>query len=162
MKQLALSWDEVERAVKTLANSIKRDFDPDIIVGVARGGLIPAVRLSHMLGDKPLHIIHIKYYKGVNARRKKPELLADVGRLGGKVLVVDDVADTGASLEFVVEHVKRKGAKEVKIATIAWKPRSRLKPSFSAFETDKWVVFPWEETPAKGTRQWGRDFSPNL
>ncbi|MDI6642608.1 MAG: phosphoribosyltransferase [Candidatus Hodarchaeaceae archaeon] len=147
MEQLTLSWDEVERAAKTLANSIKRDFDPDILVGVARGGLIPAVRLSHLLGDKLLRIIHVRYYKGANARLKKPELLADIERIEGKVLVVDDVADTGTSLDFVLKHLKGKGAKEVRTATIAYKPKSRLKPDYFVYETDKWVVFPWEEAP---------------
>ncbi|MDI6884626.1 MAG: phosphoribosyltransferase [Hadesarchaea archaeon] len=147
MEQLTLSWDEVERVAKTLANSIKRDFDPDILVGVARGGLIPAVRLSHLLGDKLLRIIHVKYYKRGNERLKKPELLADIERIEGKVLVVDDVADTGTSLDFVLKHLKGKGAKEVRTATIAYKPKSRLKPDYFVYKTDKWVVFPWEEAP---------------
>lgn len=145
MEQLTLSWDEVERAAKTLANSIKRDFDPDIIVGVARGGLIPAVRLSHLLGDKLLRIIHVKYYKRANVRLKKLEVLADIERIQGKVLLVDDVADTGMSLEFLLEHLKGKGAKETRTATIAYKPGSRLKPDYFVYETDKWIVFPWEE-----------------
>lgn len=150
MEQLTLSWDKVESAFKTLAKSIKRSFDPDIIVGVARGGLIPAVRLSHLLGDKPLRVIQIKYYKGVDRRGPKPELLTDVGRLEGKVLAVDDVADTGASLELTIEHLKRKGAKKIKVATLAVKPRSTFRPDFFVLETDKWIVFPWEEMPVKG------------
>lgn len=140
-----MGWHEVEKAVAALANALRRDYNPDVIVGIARGGLIPAVRLSHLLGDKMLRIIHVKYYKGVNLRREEPELLADVGKLEGKVLVVDDVADTGTTLEFVVRHLKERGAKEVRIATIAWKPHSRIKPDFCIFETDKWIVFPWEE-----------------
>lgn len=140
-----MGWHEVEKAVAALANALRRDYNPDVIVGIARGGLIPAVRLSHLLGDKMLRIIHVKYYKGVNLRREEPELLADVGKLEGKVLVVDDVADTGTTLEFVVRHLKERGAKEVRIATIAWKPHSRIKPDFYIFETDKWIVFPWEE-----------------
>ena len=151
MELFTLSWGEVERAAKTLANSIKRDFDPDVIVGVARGGLIPAVRLSHLLGDKLLRIIHVKYYKGANERLKKLELLADVERVEGRVLVVDDVADTGTSLEFVLNHLKGKGAKETRTATIAYKPGSRLKPDYFVYETDKWVVFPWEEAPKSST-----------
>lgn len=140
-----MGWHEVEKAVAALANALRRGYDPDVIVGVARGGLIPAVRLSHLLGDKMLRIIHVKYYKGVNLRREEPELLADVGKLEGKVLVVDDVADTGTTLEFVVRHLKERGAKEVRVATVAWKPHSRIKPDFYVFETDKWIVFPWEE-----------------
>jgi hypothetical protein len=145
MELVSMSWKEVEEAVTALANAIKREFDPDVIVGIARGGLIPAVRLSHLLGDKLLRVIHVKYYKDVNLRLKKPELYADIRRLSGKVLVVDDVADTGTSLEFVLKHLKRKGAKEIRVATIAYKPRSRLKPDYFTLKTDKWVVFPWEE-----------------
>jgi len=149
---ISMGWHEFEKAIGTLVNALKRRYDPDIIVGVARGGLFPAVRLSHLMGDKTLRIIHVKYYKGVNMRMEKPKLLADVGRLKGKVLVVDDVADTGTTLEFVVKHIKRKGAKKVKVATIAMKPKSTFKPDFFVFKTDKWIIFPWEEMPAKERR----------
>lgn len=144
-----MSWADVEKAVTALATTIEREFNPDLIVGIARGGLIPAVRLSHLLGDKLLRMIHIKLYEGVNLRKEKPELLADVGELPERVLVVDDVADTGKTLEFVMEHVKRKGAKEIRVATIAYKPRSRVKPHYYVFETEKWIVFPWEELEVK-------------
>ena len=147
MELMSMGWDDVEKAVTALATTLEREFVPDLIVGIARGGLIPAVRLSHLLRDKLLRMIHIKFYKGVNLRKEKPELLADVGELPPKVLIVDDVADTGATLEFVLERVKGKGAKDIKIATIAYKPRSRVKPDYYVFETDKWIVFPWEEMP---------------
>jgi len=153
MEIISMGWHEFDKAVGSLANTLRRKYDPDIIVGVARGGLFPAVRLSHLMDDKMLRIIHVRYYKGVNMRRKKPELLADVGRLKGKVLVVDDVADTGTTLEFVVKHIKRKGAKEVKVATIAMKSHSTFKPDFFIFKTDNWIIFPWEEMSAKEQRQ---------
>jgi len=146
---MTMSWYDVEKAVTALATTLEREFVPDMIVGIARGGLIPAVRLSHLLGDKLLRMIHIKFYKGVNLRRERPELLADVGKLPKKVLLVDDVADTGETLEFVLKHVKEKGANEVRVATIAYKPKSRVKPDYYVFETDKWIVFPWEEMPVQ-------------
>ena len=152
MELVVLSWHDVEKAVVALANTIRQEFEPDVIVGVARGGLIPAVRLSHLLGDKLLRVIHVGYYVGIDMRKEKPELLADVGELKGKVLVVDDVADTGKSLEFVVNHLKERGLKEMRVATIAWKPRSKLKPDYFVYETDKWIVFPWEEAPVKRGR----------
>jgi len=146
---ISMSWHDVEKAVSALANVLRREFDPDIIVGIARGGLIPAVRLSHILGDKMLRIIHVRFYKGVDARDQKPELLADIGELSGKVVIVDDVADTGHTLEMVARIVRDRGAGDVRIATIAYKPRSILKPDFYVFETDKWIVFPWEEAPVQ-------------
>lgn len=149
MELISMSWEEVEEAITALADAIKREFDPDVIVGIARGGLIPAVRLSHLLGDKLLRVIQVEYYKGVNLHLKKPKLYADIKRISGKVLVVDDVTDTGTSLEFVLKHLKRKGVKEIRVATIAYKPKSRFKPDYYTFETDKWIVFPWEEAPPK-------------
>ena len=149
MEFITMSWDDVEKAVTALATTLEREFVPDMIVGIARGGLIPAVRLSHLLGDKLLRMIHIKFYKGADLRRERPELLADVGKLSKKVLIVDDVADTGETLEFVLKHVREKGAKEVKVATVAYKPKSRVKPDYYVFETNKWIVFPWEEMPVQ-------------
>jgi hypothetical protein len=61
-----------------------------------------------------------------------------------KVLVVDEVADTGKSLKLVKEHIIEKGATEVKIATVYYKPWSIVKPDYYERETSKWIVFPWE------------------
>ncbi len=148
MARLSMSWEEVDEALLKLAKKVRRDFDPDVIVGVARGGLVPAVRLSHLLGDKEFRVIHVKYYKG-RRRLNKPELISDIKALDGKVLLVDDVADTGTSLSFVLQHLKKKRATDVRTATIAYKPRAGLKPDYYAFETNKWVVFPWEEPSKK-------------
>lgn len=143
MNELSLSWDETDKLLASLAKKIKSSFKPDFVVGVARGGLVPAVRLSHMLGDKDLRVMQVKYYKD-RKRLKKPSLLFDIKAIKGNVLVVDDVADTGNSLKFVLDHVKKKCKGDVKFATIACKPSSRAKPDFFVFETEKWIIFPWE------------------
>ena len=64
--------------------------------------------------------------------------------VGKKVLVVDEVADTGASLKLVKLHVLEKGASAVKMATLYFKPRSVFKPDYFVKETNRWIVFPWE------------------
>jgi len=144
-----ISWEKVDEALQMLAERVSRDFGPDFIVGVARGGLVPAVRLSHLLGGE-FRTIHVQYYKG---RRPlaRPKLISDAGPLKGKVLVVDDVADTGESLKFVVDRLAKRGA-EVKVATIACKPCSKFKPDYFAFKTEKWIVFPWEVKASRGHR----------
>lgn len=144
MERLLMSWEEVDESLLKLAKKVRRDFDPDVVVGVARGGLIPAVRLSHLLGDKEFRVIQVKYYQG-RRRLEKPELISDAKALSGKALLVDDVADTGTSLGFVLGHLEEKGIKEVRTATIAYKPRARLKPDYFVVRTSKWVIFPWEE-----------------
>jgi hypothetical protein len=145
-----ISWEKVDEALQKLAEQVSRGFAPDFIVGVARGGLVPAVRLSHMLGKKEFRTIHVKYYKG-RKRLARPKLISDVGPLKGKVLVVDDVSDTGESLKFVVDRLEKRGA-EVRVATIACKPCSKFKPDYFAFKTEKWIVFPWEVKGSRGHR----------
>jgi hypoxanthine phosphoribosyltransferase len=60
------------------------------------------------------------------------------------VLIVDDIADTGRSLAVAKDYVLRKGAKEVKVATIHYKPDSIFKPDYCIASTTAWVVYPWE------------------
>jgi len=63
---------------------------------------------------------------------------------GKKVLVVDEVADTGKSLRLVKSHLKERGATEVKILTVYYKPWSVVVPDWYGKETSRWIVFPWE------------------
>jgi hypothetical protein len=61
-----------------------------------------------------------------------------------KVLIVDDVADSGNSLKVVKEHVLQQGAETAKVATLYYKPWSVVKPDYYEKETSKWIVFPWD------------------
>ncbi len=78
---------------------------------------------------------------------------------GKKVLVVDEVADTGKSLKLVKEHIIEQGATEVKIATVYYKPWSIVKPDYYEKETSCWIVFPWEikETVRKIVKRCGEN-----
>lgn len=149
MDKVYLTWWQVDRAIFALADELRKHFMPDVIVGVARGGLIPAVRLSHILGDVELKVIDVKFYKGIDERMEKPVVTIPLhGSLEGKkVVIVDDVSDTGKTLEVVIEEVKKAGAKEIKVACLSMKPWTKVVPDFCVFRTDKWIVFPWEEFP---------------
>jgi hypoxanthine phosphoribosyltransferase len=124
----------------------KSGFKPDIIVGVMRGGWIPARILSDLLEIPDLATVRVEFYLGVAETLKEPALTQDVSAevSGKKALVVDDVADTGKSLQLVKEHLLRRGAAEVRIATLYYKPFSAAKPDYYEKETRRWVVFPWE------------------
>jgi hypothetical protein len=149
MDKVYLTWWQIDRAIFALADELRKHFTPDVIVGVARGGLIPAVRLSHILGDLEVKVIDVKFYKGVDERMEKPVITIPLhGEFKGKkVVVVDDVSDTGKTLEVVIDEVKKAGASEVKVACLSMKPWTKVVPDFYVFRTDKWVVFPWEEFP---------------
>ncbi|WP_297465108.1 phosphoribosyltransferase [Thermococcus sp.] len=149
MDRVYLTWWQVDRAVFSLAGEIRKHFRPDVVVGIARGGLVPAVMLSHILGDLELKVIDVKFYKDVEKKMERPVITIPLhGSLEGKrVLIVDDVSDTGKTLEVVIEDVKNAGASEVKVACLSMKPWTKVVPDFYVFRTDKWVVFPWEEFP---------------
>ncbi len=148
MDKVYLTWWQVDRAIFSLADKL-REYKPDVIVGIARGGLIPAVRLSHILGDIELKVIDVKFYTDINEHTEMPKITIPIyGDLKGKrVVIVDDVSDTGKTLEVVINEVKRLGAKEIKVACLAMKPWTSVVPDFYVFRTDKWIVFPWEEFP---------------
>ncbi len=145
-----LTWHDIEKAVEALAITVREEYNPDVIVGIARGGLIPAVRLSHLFNDLLMRVIHVKYYENVDEAKDEPEIFwSDVRELEGKVLLVDDVADTGTTLEVVLDHLEDRIDDELQICTIAYKPTSSIKPDYFIYETNKWIVFPWEEAPVE-------------
>lgn len=131
----------------TVVESIRDEgFDPDIIVGVSRGGWPPARVLSDLLGNPNLANVRVEFYLGVAETRKEPTLTQPVSTpvAGRKVLIVDEVADTGKSLKLVKEHIIEEGATQVKIATVYYKPWSIVAPDYYGKKTSDWIVFPWE------------------
>jgi len=149
MNKEYLDWIKIDEAVWTLKDEILKDFTPDLIVGVARGGLIPAVRLSHISNNILMRVVDVKFYKDVEKRREKPNIMVPLtDKIDNlNVLIVDDVADTGKTLMVIKEHLSNKNAKEIRIAVIAKKPHSIIDPDYYVFETDKWIIFPWEKIP---------------
>jgi len=130
-----------------LAKKVKSNFKPDCLVGISRGGLWVVRNVSDLLGVREVYIVRIIHYTGIKTTENEPRLSQDVDEnsvKGKKILLIDDVADTGGSLIFAVKLLKEKKAKEIKIATLHYKPWSKLKPDFYIEETSKWIVYPWE------------------
>jgi hypothetical protein len=130
-----------------LAEKIRRDkFKPDLIVGVSRGGWPPARVLSDLMDNPNLANVRTEFYSGVAETKGEPVLTQPVSASvsGKKVLIVDEVADTGKSLKLVKEHIIENGAMKVRVATVYYKPWSLVKPDYYERETSRWIVFPWE------------------
>ncbi len=143
-----LDWDEIQRLSEEVAEMIRRSgFEPDVIVAISRGGFPPARIISDVLDVRALASVSIVYYESVGEKREEPVIIhplnADVR--GKKVLIVDDVADSGHSLSLARRHVLEKGASEVRIATLHYKPWSILRPDYYVRETERWIVYPWEK-----------------
>jgi len=141
------SWDEIYDMLLRLAERIRGDrFHPDVIVGVSRGGWPPARVMSDLLGNPELANVRVEFYVGVAETKGEPVITQplSVPVEGRRVLIMDDVADTGKSLRLVRDHVEKNGATEIKLATIYYKPWSEIKPDYYVRETEAWIVFPWE------------------
>jgi len=141
------TWDQIYDMLLNLAERIRKNgFKPDLIVGVSRGGWPPARVLSDLLDNPNLANVKAEFYLGVAETKMEPILTqpVSVAVAGKKVLIVDEVADTGKSLELVKKHIVKQGACEVKIATVYYKPWSVVVPDYYGKETSRWIVFPWE------------------
>jgi hypoxanthine phosphoribosyltransferase len=141
------TWEKIYELLLNLANQIRKaGFKPDIIVGVARGGWPPARILSDLLESPEIANVKAEFYLSVAETKGEPVITQPVSVpvKGKKVLVVDDVTDTGKSLALVRDHLKEKGATDIKIATIYYKPWSILTPDWFEKKTSRWIIFPWE------------------
>ena len=155
-----LSWDAYGLAIRELARQIADGgFQPDIILGIARGGLIPAGSLGYALSIKNCYLINVEYYTDVDERLDMPVILPPYLELvdleHSSVLIVDDVADTGHTLQMVYNLVANK-VKETKASVLYEKSRSVIKPEFVWKRTDLWINFPWSSekpivAPASGS-----------
>ncbi|MFD6729064.1 phosphoribosyltransferase [Corynebacterium xerosis] len=146
-----LTWEGFGIASRELAQTIADDgYEPEIIIAVARGGLVAAGALSYALGVKLSDAINVEFYTDVHTTLPDPILLEpmlDVASISGrKLLVVDDVADSGRTMKLVLEILREQGA-EVRSAVLYEKSVSVVKPDYTWRHTDEWIVFPWSAEP---------------
>ena len=146
-----LTYEAFGTASRELARQVADDgFEPDLILSIARGGLFLGGALGYALDVKNLFVMNVEFYTGVDQRLDLPVVLPpvlDVVDLrGAKVLVADDVADTGKTLELVRDfcagHVT-----DVRTAVIYEKPRSLVRCDYVWRRTDRWIDFPWSALP---------------
>jgi hypoxanthine phosphoribosyltransferase len=124
----------------------KSGYQPDIIVGIARGGMVSANILADLLDISKVAIIRIEFYADIAKPNMYPVLnqSLNVAVNGKKVLIVDDVSDSGQSLKIAKQHLIEKGANEIKIATLYAKVATQTMPDYVEKFTPHWLVFPWE------------------
>ena len=147
LKLLHVTWDDLQELTESLAGKIMNDeFKPDIIVAVSRGGFDPARILCDQLDVRRLASLQVEYYKGINEVNKEPQILypLNAGVQGLRVLLVDDVSDSGTSLKAALEHIQAQGAEDLKIATVHIKPWTTFIPDYYSENVDRWIVYPWE------------------
>jgi uncharacterized protein len=147
-----MSWADLGEASRELAAAIVDDaYEPDLILGIARGGLLVAGALSYAIGVKNTFTMNVEFYTGVDERLPVPMILPPVPALvdlqDARMLIADDVADTGQTLALVKGFCAEQVG-EVRTAVLYEKPRSIVTCDYVWRRTDLWVEFPWSAEPA--------------
>lgn len=142
MKKVNISWQSYHQLVLKLSRKIS--FKPDIIICINRGGLVIGCLFSHIL-RKPLVVMAAESYQGQKRSKLCLGTIASTKPIKGKVLVVDDLVDSGETLDKVKKKIQKlKAVKEVKTACLFRKPWSKISPDYFIKEVDYWPVFPYE------------------
>ena len=146
-----MGWAELGTASRDLARMVSDDgFEPDLILGIARGGLLVSGALAYALDVKNTFTMNVEFYTGIDERLPVPMILPPVPDLvdleHARVLIADDVADTGLTLQTVHEFCGTRVG-EVRTAVLYEKSRSVVSCDYVWRRTELWIDFPWSEEP---------------
>ena len=139
------SYDEFAVDAKKMAKQIKDEFDPEVILAVARGGLTLGHSLAVALENRNLFTLNSIHYEDTNKLDTIQIFnVPDLSRYT-KILLVDDLIDSGESMvEIKRELLKRYPNLDIKIATVFYKEKALLLPEFKVKEAHDWVEFFWD------------------
>jgi hypoxanthine phosphoribosyltransferase len=148
LEVIYIPWSKaIELCYRLASTLLDAGEDPDVIVAVSRGGLIPARIVSDVLGVDELVVLRSKFW-GVGGRMYSEPRIERHERLdlaGKSVLVVDEVTDTGATLSKVTRLVRDLGATVVKTAVLHYKATSSFTPDYYVEKLERWawIFYPW-------------------
>jgi hypoxanthine phosphoribosyltransferase len=144
-----LGWDDISRLVDRLLDQLPRGYY-DVLLVVTRGGLAPACLISEQMGLTNIVVAAVELTRNESADGSAPRFLQfpeSTLLLGRRVLVVDDVWDSGRTAMAVLERVRGAGGAP-ELAVLHYKPRAsqfpQHAPDFFGEQTDDWIVYPWD------------------
>ena len=143
------NWEYIYGLCRDVADEVKAaDFEPDVVVALARGGWFAGRCLCDFLGLDDLTSLKMEHYVGTGVKADEPQVRYPMpeGSVEGKdVLVIDDIADTGGSIRRAHEYVTERDPAEVRTATLQLLQTSEFEPEFvgERLEEWTWVVYPW-------------------
>ena len=144
---LAITWDDLDDLVAQLADRVGRDHD--VVLAITRGGLVPAGMLAYRLDLREILVAGAVFYRPEGGTHPRPVIghFPDAELLAGRrVLVIDEVWETGETMTEVLARVRAAGGSPAS-AVLHYKPRrSRVdgRPDHFAAEADGWVVYPYK------------------
>jgi hypoxanthine phosphoribosyltransferase len=143
------NWDYIYNLCRDVSEQVKSaEFEPDVVVALARGGWFAGRCLCDFLGLDDLTSLKMEHYVGTAEKAQEPTIRYPMpeGSVAGKdVLIVDDIADTGGSLTRAKEYVQERDVHEVRTGTLQLLGESEFQPEFVGehLDTWTWVVYPW-------------------
>jgi len=155
-----LSWEDIEELVARLVTDLPRDYD--LLMVVTRGGMVPACLISEQTDIRNIVAAAVMFYTGVGDTLPAPVFLqfpSDPLIHGKRILVVDDVWDSGRTIVAVKQRIEAAGGR-ADLAVLHYKPANSnfdARPDYFAEVTGDWIVYPWDPTraqPPKGVGAW--------
>lgn len=145
-----VSWDEISKWTGQVAKKIRDSaFHPTVVIGLTRGGWVPARLICDHLKVKKLYAVKTEHW-GVTANPDGKALLTqelNVGIENDGVLVVDDITDTGESITLAMAHLSIMHPRELHSATLLHITHSKFRPDYFSITVPKerwtWFIFPW-------------------
>ena len=146
-----LTWEAYGIGARALGQMVvDSGYRPDVILSIARGGLFIAGSLGYALSTKNIFVMNVEYYTDIDERHEVPIVLPPYLELvdldDARVLIADDVADTGHTLEMVRDFCTARVG-EVRTAVLYEKPISVVQCDYVWRRTDLWIDFPWSSEP---------------
>ena len=141
---LEVSWEMFGELCRALALKVAREYMPELVVGIARAGVIPGAIVASML-RLDFYSMKISRRGADNTIRERPEVLDAAPRAAGgrRVLLVDEITTSGQTLRLGLAAVRDVIPAEVRTATCFVRPGG-YKPDYFALETGSTVIFPWD------------------
>jgi len=144
LEHIEVDWAMFGELCRALALKVARDYDPEVIIGIARAGVIPGAVVASML-RLDFYSMKISRHGEDREVRERPEIMSAAPRQvrGKRVLIVDEITTSGATLRLALAAVRDTQPAEVRTAT-SFARRSGYQPDYSALTMDAEVIFPWD------------------
>jgi hypoxanthine phosphoribosyltransferase len=147
---LDLSWEMFGELCRALALRVARDFQPDLVVGIARAGVFPGAVVASVL-QKDFYALTISRREGGELVRDRPAVLsaAPLQCQGKRILLVDEITSSGETLRMGLASIRDRNPSEVRTAT-SFSRHGGFKPDYVALQTDATIIFPWDRKIYEG------------
>jgi len=147
---LDLSWEMFGELCRALALRVARDYDPDLIIGIARAGVFPGAVVASVL-RKDFYSLTISRREGGELVRDRPAVLsaAPLQCQGKNILLVDEITSSGDTLRMGLAAIRDRNPAEIRTAT-SFTRHGGYQPDYVALQTDANIIFPWDRKIFEG------------